>query len=459
MLESLSVTIDALVSATLHHPVQAMGVYLLAGLLSSLFPCVYPLIPVTVGYLQKRSTPGTPLWIHPFFYWFGTVIAYTLLGIIAAVGGGAFNRLMQNGVVISLTGFLFLFLTFSILDWYPLNFSGGMGLVERTRSRKNFLFTILMGFGAGFVASACVAPALVTMLLFIAQGASSGGFKIVYILYGGFLSAAFGAGLGIPFFLSGVLGARLPRSGAWMNRVKVTFAVLIFAAAIYQIYKGFTAMGYQELDILVLFLGLALIGLAAFLGLKPASREDRVAFTRFLFSLFALALGIAAVISGINPGLRNASGSAIPPKKEASSNNGLPVYKLLSSEEMKRRSGQVDREIIASLPFYRDGSFAFTRAHLDKKPLFLDFYADWCTNCKDFYRILASDTDLQKSLSGAVILKIKDTDPVFDTFLNDPRFPELKIGLPFFAILNSDGSLRWKTTNYRDTRGMIENLP
>ncbi|MDH5656710.1 MAG: thioredoxin family protein, partial [Spirochaetia bacterium] len=404
-------------------------------LASSLLPCVYPLIPVTVGYLQKRSADGAR-WLHPAVYWLGTVVAYTVLGTIAALTGGTFNALMQSGIVIVLTGFLFLFLVFVMLDWFPLSFSGGSRIVDRASRRNGVFFTFLMGTGAGLIASACVAPALFAMLIFIAKIATEGNGGAGTVLYGSLLSASFGAGLGVPFFLAGVLQAKLPRSGNWMMWVKYTFALLIAGAGFYQISKGFTVMEYSDMDISILILGVLLIFSAALLGLKPQEKKDPVLFTRFIFALLALAFGFSAVILGINPGLRRGS-----------------VHQEISSKK------EVPPEVIAGLTFYRDVDSAFQIAEKENRRIFLDFYADWCTNCKEFYTIAEKNTELNRALSEAVIVKIYDTDDEFFNFSEQADFQELRIGLPFFAVLEPDGkTLIWKTTDYKDSRGMIRAL-
>ncbi|MCB1316748.1 MAG: sulfite exporter TauE/SafE family protein, partial [Leptospiraceae bacterium] len=250
MLDELTVLIETWAGSSLAVPYIAVPVYMLAGLLSSAFPCVYPLIPITVGFIQNRTQPEESRWKHPLLYWLGTILAYTLLGLIAAAGGGAFNTLMQNGIVILGTAFLFLFLAAVTVDWFPLTWGTGDRLMHRAAGHSGMLFTVLMGLAAGFVASACVAPALVTMLLFIAKNAATdGGLSLGGILYGGLLSLSFGVGIGVPFFAAGVAGTRLPKSGGWMSLIKHSFAILIFLFALYQMFKGFSVLGWDAMDI------------------------------------------------------------------------------------------------------------------------------------------------------------------------------------------------------------------
>ncbi len=90
--------------------------------------------------------------------------------------------------------------------------------------------------------------------------------------------------------------------------------------------------------------------------------------------------------------------------------------------------------------------------------MFIDFYADWCVNCKLWAKLAVRDARLNQALQKGVLLKIYDTDAIFSVYQKDARFRELTIGLPFFLVLNPDGSVRYKTQDYRDIDGMVRAL-
>ena len=415
----------------------AYPIYFIAGLLASLFPCVYPLYPITAGFLRKRARKKEAAWKHPAIYCAAMVLVYTLLGSFATLSGGAFNYLMQNGVVITLLGFFFLFLAFVSMDWFSLRWDRGQDWMQYLTGKEGGLFTFLMGSLAGLVASACVAPVLVSMLVLLAQNSPD---NFLYRLWwGGSLSLTFGAGISLPFFMIGVLGMSLPRSGYWQAILKYTFALLIAFAAFYQIQKGLETLGWESERIYLLFGAMLLSFFAVLLGLRPPISEEknRSLQTKFYFALLSIGFAFAMLTRSFIP--MNFKQNSSSPKIESST----------------KKTGLVQTyEKVGPFRFYRDPDFAMQLAREKKKVVFIDFYAHWCSNCKDFTRLILKDKRLGASLRKAVLVKIYDTDPVFEKYKKDPRFPELRIGLPFFVVLDSEGKLLWKTTNHRDSRGM-----
>lgn len=438
MFDPLIQVINTFAEQQLGNPVLAIPIYIAAGLASSLFPCVYPLIPVTVGFIRNRTHEGQSKFFHPLLYWAGTILAYTLLGLAAALGGGAFNVWIQNGFVILGMGFLFLFLSFATMDWFPLNFTAGDRLLHRAAASRGFAFTILMGLIAGFVASACVAPALVTMLLFIAKhaAAANGGHYILNVMYGGTLSLCFGIGIGVPFFLAGVLGAKIPASGRWMQIIKYIFAALIALYALQELQKGFAVLGLDAMQIYMILGGLVLAFLAVLLGLRPPESQDLPARTKFYFAILAVAFAFALIVRGVQPQAGPFDGA------KTNSDAGMDPSKNF--------------EMIGNLKFYRDHAYAHQLAAQSGKAIFIDFYADWCTNCKDFHELTQKNRRLNAALQSTILLKIYDTDPVFDEYANKDQHKELTIGLPYFLVLKSNGNFHWESQQYRDTEGMLK---
>ena len=421
-INSISVGVDA--------PFKSVFLFFTAGALSSLFPCYYPLIPITIGFLQKKSSNYNKIWIAPLFYWFGTLFVYFLLGIVATFTGIILSKIMQNSWFLLVLGVLFLYLGFAMLDFVNLEPRIFRQLEEKTKQKQGLFFVFVMGFVAGLAASACVSPALVSILLFVAQISSSLNPDLNNILFGILLTISYGAGLGLPFFLSGIVGAKLPRTGKWSNYIKYFFAITIFAIAFYQIFKAFRVFGIEDQIIyvfLILFLFLLLI--SYIIIIKFFNKIDLLKLKK-IYVYFSLS--IVLLISFIF----------------------VPVYgskKITISEQTEIFNFNYGKyEYLAKIKIYRSVKEAIEEAKKQDKPIFIDFYADWCTNCVEFAFLMKSDPYLQSILSDGIVLKIYDTDPSFEYFFNQKGFEELQIGLPFFVILTPDFRIIYKTNYYKD---------
>lgn len=409
-------------------PIVSFFLFFFGGVLSSLFPCYYPLIPITVGFLQKRKAKY--FWIHPLFYWLGTLFIYLVLGIFAATTGLLLSKILRNGWVIIAIGILFLYLSFAVIDFVNLEPKFFRKLEEKTKTKDSLIFTFLMGVLSGLAASACVSPALVSVLLFVVQASSSLEKNIFSLFFGLTLTASYGAGLGIPFFLSGIIGAKLPKFGKWMDWIKKIFFILIFLIAFYQIHKGLVVLKVQE-DIsysLLIFIFLSI--LIMYFILKKIIQDI------FYFRKFYTYATIAFVFLFLFIFIHFFSDKNIPNSLEQK------IY--------EQNYGIYENK--KNLKIYRNYKEVLELARKQNKLVFIDFYADWCTNCVEFSKLMESDQELNEILQKMIVLKIYDTDPIFEFFSQKEGYEELQIGLPFFVILDPEEKILYKTTNYRDKK-------
>jgi len=135
----------------------------------------------------------------------------------------------------------------------------------------------------------------------------------------------------------------------------------------------------------------------------------------------------------------------------------LAATLLFCGNKTESGLGEPPPEKIGDLLFFRNTDQAIKKSKSENKPLFIDFYAEWCINCKRFNELVANNAELSDALAqNAVLLKIYDTDPIFENYRKNPDFKELNIGLPLFVVQNPDGTLKWKTMHYKDTKGMIQ---
>lgn len=390
----------------------ALVLLLLGGLLASLLPCVYPLYPITVGVLRARSGRQGP-WA-PLAYYAGLSSTYFALGVAAGLSGGAFNQLMRWPSANLAVGALMLVLALSTVGVVQLPWFSGVA----SNGRPGLLGTALMGAGAGILSSACVGPIVVSLLLGLATtgGAASG----AATLGAGLKMLVFGLGVGAPVVVVGVLGVALPRGGPWMVPLQWVFGALIGALSLGYLVKGLSGFGFEEKTAEALLLGAALVvGASYYLQSSKRSAQQRVVRS---------VVGLAGLCGALMMG-RQVLGQA-PERGKASADTLAPI----------ERDG--------NLTWFLEPEAAYAAAARAGKPVFVDFYGSWCTNCRAFQKRTQSDPELNTALASAVLLKIYDTSPAFSKYKSDQRFPELNVGLPFFLITDAEGHVLYKTSDF-----------
>ncbi|MBT9097397.1 thioredoxin family protein [Methylovulum psychrotolerans] len=422
-------TMNAWVEGQLASNQSSLSAYvflLLGGLLASLLPCVYPLYPITASIIAGRSQGDVPRALHPAIYYIGLASIYFLFGLIAAATGGAFNDVLRLPITNLLLTLLFLMLALATAGFLHVPLFSGNGLGDKTPGLAG---TFLMGMGAGLLSSSCVGPFVVGILVGIAS--QTDGLTVFTTLTAALKMLAFGLGLGVPFLLIGLFGVRLPKSGSWMKYVQWALGVLILYFAYTYLEKGLSGYGFKPEHIQLVFFE-ALLVLYSLYHLWEG--EDMHGFRRMeksLFALFALVGGLALAQGVLSP-----SASATV----ASATAATPA---------------VATETKGELTWYLNREDAVKAAREQGKPIFVDFFAYWCANCKAFEHLTQTDRELIDSLKKVVLLKIYDNDPEFKQFQNDKRFPELKVGLPFFVIADADNNLLYKTSDYTRTDEMV----
>ncbi len=402
---------------------------LLGGALASLLPCVYPIYPITAALLSRRKSRFTLA--HPLAYYFGLAGIYFCFGIIASLTGGAFNqilRLPSTQLIIATLLFLLALATAGFLHFPILQpQAGDSGNEERSKLRHTFI----MGAGAGFLSSACVGPIVVSILLAIAEQSQS--LSLMMTFSAASKMFVFGAGLGLPFLLIGAFGVRLPRSGAWMLKVQAFFALFILYFALGYALKGFAAYGLEAEGPAIL-IALSILFLSAFA--VQSSEKEKTERTRVALAITGLAVGSTLFFIQLTPKLATSD--------------------LEATATSKRALAQADSQIEThgNLKWYLDKDAAYAAAQQSGKPVFVDFHANWCTNCKVFQEQTLSDNELNQALSEVILLKVYDTAPLFESYRDDPRFSELKVGLPFFLITSPQEDLLFKTSDFTKTEEM-----
>lgn len=222
-----------------HHPLVALATLFGAGVLTSLTPCIYPMIPITVGVLGGSTTAATPrrrVVGLTLTYVLGLALFYALLGLVAGLTGSLFGTVSANPWALFITGNLFLVFALAMLDVIPvrapqrlLAWAGGLG-------GGSYPAVFLLGATSGLVAAPCGAPAFAVVLTWVATTHSGVlGFLYLFVFSLGMMAILTVVGL-----FSGTLAA-LPRSGPWMVWIKKGAGIVMLGMAEYyfvQVGKG-----------------------------------------------------------------------------------------------------------------------------------------------------------------------------------------------------------------------------
>jgi len=206
----------------------------LGGVLTSLTPCVYPLIPVTIGYIGANSAgTKTRAFLISLFYVLGIASVYSLLGAVAALGGRVFGEISASPWTYLIVGNIFLILGLSMMDLFNFSLPGFLRLGSKTSAKKGLLGAFLIGISAGFVIGPCTAPILGAVLTYVGSRQN--------VLLGVSLLFTYALGMGLLLLLVGTftgLAASLPKSGKWLNITKKIFGLILIACAEYFIIQA-----------------------------------------------------------------------------------------------------------------------------------------------------------------------------------------------------------------------------
>ena len=222
------------------NPLKALPLIFLGGVLTSLTPCIYPMIPITAAIVGGTSvaegSDKPPRWrpvLLTFTYVLGLALVYSALGLFAGMSGTLFGSVSTNPWLYFLMANLLLLASLAMLDVLPVRVP--TAILQRassagTAGRASGAFT--MGAMSGLVAAPCSAPVMAAVLTWVSSTKSAAlGFVYLFVFSLGMCTLLVVVGLS-----SGAI-ARLPRAGMWMVWVKRFFALVMIAVAEYYLVK------------------------------------------------------------------------------------------------------------------------------------------------------------------------------------------------------------------------------
>ncbi len=345
------------------------------GLLLSLTPCVFPMVPILSGILvgaggERVSTRrGFSLSLA---YVLGMAATYAAVGVAAGKTGTLLSSALQNAWVLGAFSLVFVVLAFSMFGFYELQLPAFVqqGFARRTaRQRGSISASALMGALSSLVAGPCVAAPLAGALLYIGRSGDA--------LFGGVALFCLALGMGVPLLVVGLsAGTLLPRAGPWMEKIRHAFGFILLATALWFV-SPLVPVGLQ-MGAWALLLIIPAIGLHAIDPLPvKADNSTRLGKAIGVVMLIAGAAMLVGALSGARDPLQPLAGLG----RSAAKSQGLSFERVRTLAELESRISSAGR------------------------PVMLDFYADWCVTCKEMERDTFADARVQQKVSGWTLLQ------------------------------------------------------
>jgi thiol:disulfide interchange protein DsbD len=353
----------------------------LVGLGLSLTPCVLPMLPILSSIIVGQAqtvTRGRGLALAAS-YSLGMALVYTALGVVAGLLGEGLAAYLQKPAVLITFGLLLAVLSLSMFGLYELQLPSS--LRDRLNERNSSLSggqmggVFVMGVLSALIVSPCVSAPLAGVLLFIGQthDAVLGGLGLFMIA----------AGMSVPLLLVGAsAGALLPRGGAWMNRVKLVFGLLLLGVAIYLMTPVLPSVVTMVEWGLLLVIGGSAMG-----AFEPSMAGPHMGAAR-LFRGVAMILVLFGAMQFI--GLASGSRDPLQPLARFAQARAATFTASAAAPRFDRVMNLADLE---------------HRIQAAGKPVMLDFYADWCVSCKEMEAQTFTDASVRAKLDQALLLR------------------------------------------------------
>ncbi len=358
--------------------VSALVGAFVAGLLLSLTPCVYPMIPITAAVVAGATARGASAegerrptgraFVASLIYVLGLSLVYALLGLASASAGAVFGSWLQSPAVLVPIAVVFLFLALVMLGAARLELPAGLGArLQGLGARGGFFGVFLVGAGAGLVASPCVSAPLAALLIEIARTGDR--------WLGVWTRFSLAWGMGVILVVAGTFSAALlPKAGVWMFAVKNLFGFVMLWAAVW-VLRPLLGM-----DLYRLAAGLTVLAAVVYLGGLDAltGQSTMLQRTKRFAGLVALVGGMLYVVLGLG---------------------GVLGLEWLGDGGSTQTSQ-------AGIPFVEADAQALDSALASGRPVLVDFHAAWCTFCREMERTTFREPEVVEEAARFVTLKV-----------------------------------------------------
>ena len=435
---------------------------LLGGFIALFTPCVWPIIPMTVSFFLKRNKDRSKAIREATTYGASIVVIYVLLGLAVTLlfGASALNALATNAVFNIFFCLLLVVFAASFFGAFEITLPAAWStkIDEKSESTTGLLSIFLMAFTLALVSFSCTGPIIGFLLVAVSTQGS-----IVAPTIG---MLGFAIALAIPFTLFAMFPSLLksaPKSGGWMNVIKVTLGFIELAFALKFLSVADLAYGWHILDrevflsLWIVIFGLLGVYLLGWLKFPHDDDQHRTNVPQFFLAMASLAFAIY-----MSPGLWGAPLKAISAFAPPMSTQDFNLQKTVTEAK------------------YKDYEQGMAAAKAEHKPVIIDFTGFGCVNCRKMEAAVWSDPQVADILNNKYILislyvddKTPLTSPIEVEENGQKRtlrtvgdkwsyLQRAKFGAnaqPFYVLLNEEGHPLAGSRSYdEDIQGYIEFL-
>lgn len=402
----------------------AVGAFV-GGLLTCATPCVYPMIAITVSIFgAKQAENRRQAILLSLSFVMGIAVLFTTLLVGAALTGSLFGSALQKWWVNAGIALVMGAMAASMFGAFELTLPEG--LMQRLSGVGGVGYggAFALGLVSSLIAAPCTGPVLTGVLLWIGKTQS--------VVLGALVGLMYSLGLGLPFFLVGAFAVGLPKGGKWMVGVKSFFGTVLLVCALYFLRYAIPAMTkVARHDTTFMVAGGAAILFGILLGAIHLDWSDEGPLVKVRKALGILAATAGGFVLWVSIDLP-------PPEAIAIAHEPLPA-------------GSASATAVAAAPkafvWEHSEKDAYAKAKNEKRPLMVDFTADWCGACKEFAKHTFADPRVIAKGANFVPLKFDATND------DDPQVEEVKkkynvVGLPTVVVFDSTGKERVRFTEF-----------
>jgi thiol:disulfide interchange protein DsbD len=388
---------------------------ILAGFGGVLTPCVYPMIPMTVSFFMRDEKKRSVGMIKALIFGLSIVLIYALIGVIVALTKQAdlINQLVAHWLTNLIFAAIFIAFALSFFGWYEITLpSSFANKVDREADKGNYASAFFMALALVVISFSCTGPVVGGILVASAQGLA---LKPILGMFG------YGLAFALPFTLLAFfpsLMEKLPKSGGWMNSVKVVFAFIMLAFAFYFLSYTDKGLGWNIITrdvflciwiVLFALTGYYLLGKIQF---AHDSEVRHVGVTRlfiaaasFVFALYLFTGLLGAplnVVAGLLPAAKN-------------NRMGVSSQAMLTQAPdhlcgVPKYSDHANLHWPHGLQGYFDDDEAVACAKEKNKPVLMIFKGHTCAKCREMEAIIWPDPEVLQLMNEHFVLLALYTD-------------------------------------------------